>query len=135
MGRTLAREPPAALPSLPNRGRGGCLRGGHLGRRGEAAQLDPERLPLRDQRRHPLGTRAGRASSKRGFATEREAARDRELTLARIRDRGLYVSRLTFGQFFPDWLRARRPYLAAGTWADYEVHCKKGLVPHFGYGA
>ena len=74
----------------------------------------------------------GRPSTKRGFASERAAARDRERTTARVRDRGLYVSRVTFGQFFPDWLRGRRPYLVAGTWADYEVHGRKRLLPHFG---
>ncbi|HEX5980971.1 MAG TPA: tyrosine-type recombinase/integrase, partial [Thermoleophilaceae bacterium] len=74
----------------------------------------------------------GRASSKRGFATERAAARDRERTMAQIRDRGLYVSRLTFGEFFPEWLRRRRPYVAAGTWTDYEIHGRKRLLPHFG---
>ena len=74
----------------------------------------------------------GRASSKRGFASERSAARDREQTLARARDRGLFVSRLTFGEFFPGWLRARKPYLVWGTWADYEVHGRKRLLPHFG---
>jgi hypothetical protein len=60
----------------------------------------------------------GRASSKRGFASERAAARDRERTMAEVRDRGLYISRLTFGEFFPDWLRRRRPYVAAGTCAQ-----------------
>jgi hypothetical protein len=33
---------------------------------------------------------------------------------------------------FPGWLRARRPYLTAGTPADYEVHGRKRLLPHFG---
>jgi integrase len=74
----------------------------------------------------------GRASSKRGFTSERAAARDRARTVALVRDRGLYVSRLTFGEFFPDWLRTRRPYLAAGTWIDYEIHGRKRLLPHFG---
>jgi hypothetical protein len=68
-------------------------------------------------------------SSKRGFPTERAAARDRERTIARVRDRGLYVSRLTFGEFFPNWLRRRRPYVAAGTWTDYEIHGRQRLLP------
>jgi hypothetical protein len=46
-------------------------------------------------------------------------------------ERGLYVSRLTFAEFFPDWLRARKPYLAR-TWSDYEIHGRKRLVPYFG---
>ena len=60
----------------------------------------------------------GRQSSKRGFASERAAARDRGRTIARVERSGLYVSRLTFGEFFAAWLRTRRPYLASGTWAD-----------------
>jgi hypothetical protein len=113
MGRALAREPPAALPPLPDGGRGGCLRGGHVGRRFEAAQLDPERLSLRDERRHALALHLPRLARP---GLEQARLRDGaqrgprpEQTLARIRDRGLYVSRLTFGQFFPDWLRARDP--------------------------
>ena len=74
----------------------------------------------------------GSSSTKRGFASERAAARDREQTVARVRGRGLYVSRLTFAEFFPDWLRARKPYLATGTWSDYEIHGRKRLIPHFG---
>jgi hypothetical protein len=74
----------------------------------------------------------GRASSKRGFTSERAAARDRERTVAQVRDHGLYVSRLTFGEFFADWLRRRRPYIAPGTWADYEIHGRKRLLPHLG---
>jgi hypothetical protein len=74
----------------------------------------------------------GRASSKRGFPTERAAARDREERMGRVRQGGVYVSRMTFGEFFPVWLRARRPYLTDGTWADYEVHGRKRLLPNFG---
>jgi integrase len=74
----------------------------------------------------------GRASSKRGFPTERAAARDREQRMGRVRQGGVFVSRMTFGEFFPGWLRARRPYVTAGTWADYEVHGRKRLLPHYG---
>lgn len=48
-----------------------------------------------------------------------------------MRDRGLYISRLTFGEFFRGWLRRRKPYVAAGTWTDYEIHGRKRLLPHF----
>jgi hypothetical protein len=50
----------------------------------------------------------------------------------RVSQGSVYVSRMTFGEFFPAWLRARRPYLTAGTWADYEVHGRKRLLRHFG---
>jgi integrase len=74
----------------------------------------------------------GRASSKRGFPTERAAARDREERMGRVRQGSVYVNRMRFGEFFPVWLRTRRPYLTAGTWADYEVHGRKRLLPHLG---
>ena len=35
----------------------------------------------------------------------------------------------TFGEFFDAWLRNRRPYLEAGTHADYGVHGRKRLAP------
>lgn len=71
----------------------------------------------------------GRRSSRRSFATERAAARDREQRMGRVRQAVVYVSRMTFGEFFPAWLRTRRPYLTAGTWADYltmPVRLRKG---------
>jgi integrase len=74
----------------------------------------------------------GRLSTKRGFYSERAAARDREERMGRVRQGTVVVSRATFGEFFPEWLRGRRPYLTAGTWADYEVHGRKRLLPHFG---
>jgi integrase len=74
----------------------------------------------------------GRLSTKRGFLTERAAARDREERMGRVRQGTVVVSRMTFGEFFPEWLRRRRPYVTAGTWADYEVHGRKRLLPHFG---
>jgi integrase len=73
----------------------------------------------------------GRLSTKRGFPTERAAARDREETMARVRQGALVVSRMTFGEFFPLWLRRRRPYVTAGTFADYDAHGRKRLLPHF----
>jgi hypothetical protein len=74
----------------------------------------------------------GRLSTRRGFLSERAAARDREERMGRVRQGTVVVSRATFGDFFPEWLRGRRPYLTAGTWADYEVHGRKRLLPHFG---
>jgi integrase len=74
----------------------------------------------------------GRQSSKRGFRSEREAARDRERTVGRVHQGGVYVSRQTFGEFFPHWLRARRPYVTRGTWEGYEVHGRLRLLPAFG---
>ena len=73
----------------------------------------------------------GRLSTKRGFLTERAAARDREERMGRVRQGTVVVSRMTFGEFFPEWLRLRRPYVTAGTFADYAVHGRKRLLPHF----
>jgi hypothetical protein len=75
----------------------------------------------------------GRLSTKRGFLTERAAARDREDRMGRVRQGNVVVSRMTFGEFFPGWLRRGRPYVTPGTWADYEVHGRKRLLPHFGH--
>jgi Phage integrase, N-terminal SAM-like domain len=75
----------------------------------------------------------GRLSTKRGFLTERAAARDREDRMGRVRQGTVVVSRMTFGEFFPGWLRRGRPYVTPGTWADYEVHGRKRLLPHFGH--
>ena len=74
----------------------------------------------------------GRLSTKRGFLTERAAARDREERMGRVHQGTVVVSRMTFGEFFTEWLRRRRPYVTDGTWADYEVHGRKRLLPHFG---
>ena len=73
----------------------------------------------------------GRLSTKRGFLTERAAARDREERMGRVRQGTVVVSRMTFGEFFPEWLRLRRPYVTAGTFADYAVHGRKRMLPHF----
>ena len=50
--------------------------------------------------------------------------------MVRVRQGALVVSRMTFGEFFPLWLRRRRPYVTAGTFADYDVHGRKRLLPH-----
>jgi hypothetical protein len=107
------------------------LRGGG-GPRSSTPNVYPYETAAGVRWRYSYRDSRGRPSSKRGFASERAAARDRERIVARVRDGGLYVSRITFGEFFPQWLRGRRPYLVSGTWADYEVHGRKRLLPHFG---
>ena len=42
--------------------------------------------------------------------------------MARVRQGAVVVSRMTLSEFFPLWLRRRRPYLTAGTSADYDTH-------------
>ena len=39
--------------------------------------------------------------------------------------------RPSFGRYWERWLARRRPYLEQGTWADYEVHGRKRLLPAF----
>jgi integrase len=38
----------------------------------------------------------------------------------------------TFGDYWEQWLRRRRPYLEPGTWSGYEIAGRKRLLPAFG---
>jgi hypothetical protein len=59
---------------------------------------------LEEAKRAP---RAVCLSTKRGFLTERAAARDTRSAWARVRRGTVVLSRMTFGELFPAWLRAR----------------------------
>jgi integrase len=74
----------------------------------------------------------GRSSTKRGFTSKRAALRHRERLMGNVHQGGVYVTRQTFTDFFQKWLRARKPYVAPGTWDGYEVQGRKRLVPAFG---
>jgi Phage integrase, N-terminal SAM-like domain len=109
---------------------------GVSGGTGKAGSSTPNVYPYETSRgtrwRYSYRDSRGRLSTKRGFLAERGAARDREERMGRVRQGAVVISRMTFGEFFPDWLRRRRPYVTAGTWADYEVHGRKRLLPRFG---
>jgi hypothetical protein len=107
-GRAWRREGEQAPAPLLNRGRGARLRC-----RGRAApKLDAQRLPVRTAAESAgataTPTRAA-VPSKRRFPSERVAARDREHPVARRRDGGFYVSRLTFGRVLTSLATGARP--------------------------
>ena len=86
---------------------------GVSGRAGKPRSSTPNVYPYETSEgtrwRYSYRDSRGRASSKRGFPTERAAARDREQRMGRVRQGTVYVSRMTFGEHFPAWLRRRRP--------------------------
>jgi integrase len=71
----------------------------------------------------------GRSATKRGFASPRAARRERERTVVSAAMGEQLSTTETFGEFFDGWLQNRRPYLEAGTYADYEVHGRTRLAP------
>jgi integrase len=74
----------------------------------------------------------GTQTTKRGFASER-AARDARRRLIEQVERGeVRHTKQTFGQYWEQWLRRRRPYLEPGTWSGYEIAGRKRLLPAFG---
>jgi integrase len=74
----------------------------------------------------------GTQTTKRGFASER-AARDASRRLIERVERGeVRHTKQTFGDYWEQWLRRRRPYLEPGTWSGYEIAGRKRLLPAFG---
>lgn len=71
----------------------------------------------------------GTLTSKRGFTSAR-AARDAKRRLTEKVERGeLRHTKHTFGSWWREWLPRRKPYLEPGSWANYEVHGRKRLLP------
>jgi integrase len=71
----------------------------------------------------------GSPTSKRGFTSPR-AARDAKRRLTEKVERGeLRHTKHTFGSWWREWLPRRKPYLEPGSWANYEVHGRKRLLP------
>ncbi|MGZ6674354.1 MAG: hypothetical protein ACXVFM_18600, partial [Solirubrobacteraceae bacterium] len=69
-------------------------------------------------------------ATKRGFTTARAASRYKK-----AKDSAPSTptqTRGTLKALWPDYLRARRPYLVPGTYEDYERHGRLRLVPYFG---
>ena len=69
----------------------------------------------------------GRSATRRGFASPRAARRERERVVVSAALGEQSSTTETFGEFFDDWLRNRRPYLEPGTYRDYEIHGRKRL--------
>jgi hypothetical protein len=117
LGRALAPGRPAARAALRNRARGARLstKASPAGR-GRAAQ---HRTSVSTKRRRaPAGATATatRAAGPRASGASRASAPPRETASRRspgcATGASGVVSRLTFGEFFPDWLRNRKPYSA-----------------------
>ena len=80
------------------------------------------------QRRYYCKLASG--ATKRGFTTARAASRYKKAN-----DSAPALPKQTrdsFKALWPEYLRARRPYLVPGAYEDYERHGRLRLVPHFG---
>ena len=74
----------------------------------------------------------GSSTSKRGFTSAR-AAREARRRLTEQVERGeLRHSKHTFGSWWEEWLARRKAHIEPGSWADYEVHGRKRLLPVLG---
>jgi hypothetical protein len=92
---------------------------------------------------YPYGTRVGvrfrfvfrqsdgTMSSRRGFTSRRAAADARRRVVGSIERGEVKVARQTFGAFWRRLLEERRPYLTAGSYADFATHGRKRLLPTF----
>jgi len=73
----------------------------------------------------------GSQTSKRGFTSQRAAVDARRRLVEQVERREVVHTTETFDTYWHRWLGRRRPYLEQGTWADYEVHGRKRLLPAF----
>jgi hypothetical protein len=71
----------------------------------------------------------GTQTTKRGFASERAARDGRRRLIERIERGEVRHTLQTFGGYWEQWLRRRRPYLEPGTWSGYEIAGRKRLLP------
>jgi integrase len=71
----------------------------------------------------------GTQTTKRGFTSAR-AARDARRRLTEQVERGeLRHTKHTFGSWWQEWLPRRKAHIEPGSWANYEVHGRKRLLP------
>jgi integrase len=73
----------------------------------------------------------GTMSSRRGFPSRRAAAAARRRVVESIERGEVKVARESFGDFWSHLLAERRPYLTSGSFADFETHGRKRLLPAF----
>jgi integrase len=74
----------------------------------------------------------GKPSSKRGFLSPQAAFSAKTKLSGKIDAGTVHVSAETFAEYFPTWLRGRKPFLTSGSYLDYDNHAKKRLIPRFG---
>jgi integrase len=77
-------------------------------------------------------TSNGVARTRRGFRSERAAARWRTQTLAAVYRGEIVALPGTFAERFDAWLAEHRPRIEPGTHRDYRVHGERRLKPFFG---
>jgi integrase len=77
-------------------------------------------------------TSNGVPRTRRGFRSEREAARWRTQTMAAVYRGEVVAIRGTFAERFDAWLEEHRPRIEPGTYQDYRVHGERRLKPFFG---
>lgn len=73
----------------------------------------------------------GTLSSRRGFTSRGAAVTARRRLMESIERGEVKVARESFGMFWARMLGERRPYLTAGSFADFETHGRKRLLPWF----
>ncbi len=83
--------------------------------------------PHRETRWRYVARRSdGTSTSKRGFTSARDARR--RLT-ERVERGELRHTKHTFGTWWQEWLPRRKSHIEPGSWANYEVHGRKRLLP------
>jgi integrase len=83
-----------------------------------------------DKQQERYYAKLANGATKRGFITARAASRYKK-----AKDSAPSTPKQTRGTLkalWPEYLRARRPYLVPGTYEDYERHGRLRLVPYFG---
>ena len=74
----------------------------------------------------------GSLTSRRGFTSRRAALDARRAMVESVRRGEIVAARETFADFYAAFLEAKRPYVSAGTWVDYEIQGRKRLIPTLG---
>ncbi len=71
----------------------------------------------------------GTWTQKRGFTSPTAASNWRRRQIERVERREVVHTRETFGEFWPRWLKRRKPYLEEGSWSAYERDGRIRLLP------
>lgn len=74
----------------------------------------------------------GMQSTSRGYASAQAAAKAKARLDVRAEGGGLHLGAPTFAAYWETWLTGKRPFIDAGTYADYANHGRKRLIPEFG---
>jgi integrase len=98
-------------------------------RHGQSGGIYPYETASGTRWRYVARRSDGSQTSKRGFPSEK-AARDARRRLVEKHERGeLRHSKHTFGSWWQQWLPQRKAHIEPGSWANYEIHGRKRLLP------